>query len=72
MDDDPKGMSSNGHKVMHYIWDYNPEKAELFLNFLDNFANYPANFYNRFLRKVIRLGDRTTRDNLKRIALKFR
>lgn len=58
--------------MMHFVWDYNPAKAQLFMSFIDNYTIYPLNFYSRLFRKMFRLGGEPTRNLLRAIALKLR
>ena len=48
-------ISSNAHKLMHFVWDCNPEKTALFMGLLERYATYPLNFYSRLFRKIYRI-----------------
>lgn len=56
-EDESKGISTNGHKLLNFILDSNPKKTDLFSSFIENFGLYPINFYPRMIRKIIRMAN---------------
>jgi hypothetical protein len=63
-DDALTGIAANGHKILNFILDSNPKKNNIFSPFIENFSIYPISFYPRMLRKLIRMGNQSTIDNL--------
>jgi hypothetical protein len=57
---------------MHFVWDYNPTKAQLFMTFLENYTIYPINYYSRIFRKIFRLGGQECQNLIRKIALQMR
>jgi hypothetical protein len=55
-EEDFKSISASAHKLFHFVWDYNPNKACLFMEILERYSASPLNFYNRFFRKCLRIG----------------
>lgn len=66
------GIAANGHKILNFILDSNPKKNNIFSPFIENFSIYPISFYPRMLRKLIRMGNQSTIDNLIKIAEELR
>jgi hypothetical protein len=67
-DESNLGIAANGHKILNFVLDSNPKKNNIFAPFIENFTIYPISFYPRMLRKVIRMGNQSTIDNLIKIA----
>lgn len=67
--DEPKKVSHNGHKIMNYIFDSNPQKLDIFSSFIDNFVNYPTLFYHKLYRKMFLLGSERTRAICKKLVI---
>lgn len=57
IEDEPKKVSHNGHKLLNFIFDSNPSKLDVFSSFVDNFANSPGIFYHKIYRKMFLMGD---------------
>lgn len=71
-EEDFKSISSSAHKLMHFVWDCNPSKTPLFMGVLERYQASPLNFYNRFFRKVFRIGSEKTRQISDKITITLR